>query len=315
MDRFERYICKLDLLAPDIMLRFNGNRGIRTYYGVLLSLSYITTLIFASYTIYLTYFDKSTPTVVSAKSEGGKTHKIDLGKESLMPVFFMTIDGKDYIEPNDFETYFTLNFTIFRIRPQVQPNGTLRNNVTFTQMPIVPCKNLVNNETAYAPYTKFENDTLFKTYGLKFGLCIQGFTDNLTIEGGGIESTLDSLFFQVFPCSLANISKCKNPLEVARVNFIYASPVATLNVSNYHQPVTYSYNMEGYFFIHAGLSQKFQHRATATSIYDDDQSLSNLFSGQTLRTEFFIFDKVLQTTSIQSRIATQLYCTYGQVGD
>lgn len=68
-----------DMLAPEITLRFNGRRGIRTCFGVFMTLGYLLSVSVFSFIIILTYFDTASPTVVQETAELDKNHRLNLG--------------------------------------------------------------------------------------------------------------------------------------------------------------------------------------------------------------------------------------------
>ena len=297
----------LDMLAPEVTFRFNGSRGVRSWVGILLTVCYACTVSVLSYITVLTYFSSDSPTVVTDTSEGGKTHYVHLGDNSLLPVMFMTIDEAVYLEPEKAPVFFTLQFSKFKFRNTVGSDGVPKLTFSKFDMQVVPCKTLAINETAFKYYKKYENDELFRTFGMQYGLCVHGLHEELYIQGFGTEADLDMLIFQAFPCSLA--AGCAPLSLVKRVNLVSASPIATLNVSNYNKPVKYSMNIDSYYYVNEGLKQKYQPRVISTTLLDDSQSIMNQLKGRELKDHYFSIDKTMLTNNMRGRDSSQVTCT------
>ena len=65
----------LDVLAPEITLRFQGKRGIRTGFGIMLTIMYVLTLGASAYIITMSYFKTDAPLVVVENIEEVENHK------------------------------------------------------------------------------------------------------------------------------------------------------------------------------------------------------------------------------------------------
>ena len=300
-----------DMLAPEITFRFNGNRGIRTYFGIVLTVFYLACVTGFSYMITLTYLQTDSPMVVIDSNEAGKTHNIHLGENSLLPVFYMVINDKFYIPPESASTYFTLKFSKIKFRTVIQPDGKPGLEGQAIEMRILPCKELKKNATAFEYYSKWSNDKMFSQFALEYGLCIEGHPDELFIKGLGTDPELDALVFQVMPCSSG--AACA-PFSMAKnIAFISSSPISVLNNSNYHDPVKFTISSESYYYINEGLRQTYQPRISLTNIKDDSQSLSNLLGGKKQKANFFSYDKALQTSTIRSRDSTKTACSAVEV--
>ena len=296
-----------DMLAPEISFRFNGQRGVRSSIGICLTLCYICSVSVFTYITVLTYLSTDSPTVVTDNSEGGKTHKVQMGEHSLLPIMFMTLDEAIYLDPETAPAYFTFIFSKYRIRSEVNQNGSISLNFVKIDMPVVPCKTLAQNESAFQYYKKYENDSLFTTYGMNYGLCIQGDPNELFIEGLGTENVLDTLIFQALPCKLG--ASCAPLSTIKRIALLSTNPIATLNVSNFDNPVHYSLNTDAYYYVNEAMNQKYQPKVVLTKIYDEAQNLRNIFKGKVLKKEYFNLDKSSMTSNIRGRDPTQVTCT------
>ena len=300
-----------DMLAPEITFRFDGKRGVRTWFGLLLTVFYLGAVSAFSYMIALTYLRTDAPTVVVDTNQAGKTHHVHLGEHNLLPVFYMLLNEQAYIPPETASTYFTLRFYKYKMQSVIGADGRETFEIKTIQMSVVPCKELKKNATAFQYYAKWQNDESFKRYALDQGLCIHGNPEELFVDGMGTSSSLDMLIFQALPCSLG--PQCAPFSTVKRVTLTMATPLAVVNNSNYENPVSFVLSSDAYFYITDGLRQTYQTRFSLTTINDDLQSWSNIFEGKEQRTAFFSYDKSIQTSSIRSRNSAQTTCSQPEI--
>lgn len=299
-----------DMLAPEITLRLAGRRGIRTCFGVFMTVGYILTLSIFSVIIVLTYFDTSSPTVVQETAELEKNHRVDLGKSNLLPVVYLYLDELFNIKAEDAPSYFTIRFSKMELRTGFLPDGSTTIKNSKVDMDVIPCSQLKREfPELYSYYASYENDPLYKKLGLTYGLCIKSIIGETVISGGGSETDMDMLLFQVFPCSLADTSQCKPMSMAKRIAVAWALPVASLNMSNFEAPNRPTLAVENFYYINENVKQKFQPRAMLTDILDDQQSINNKFSGRTVRTSYFSIDRAMTTSNSRWRNPVQITCT------
>lgn len=299
-----------DMLAPEITLRLAGRRGIRTCFGVAMTVGYLLSLAVFSVIIVLTYFDTSSPTVVQETAELEKNHRVNLGQSNLLPVVYLYLDELFNIKPEDAPSYFTIKFSKMELRTVFLPDGSTTIKNSKIDMDVIPCSQLKREyPELYVYYASYEDDPLYKKLGLSYGLCIKPILNETLISGGGSETDMDMLLFQVFPCSLSDTSQCKSLALAKRIAVAWALPVASLNMSNFEVPQKPTLAVENFYYINENVKQKFQPRAMLTDILDDQQSLNNKFAGRSIRTSYFSIDRGMTTSNSRGRNPAQITCS------
>jgi hypothetical protein len=300
-----------DMLAPQITLRFAGHQGIRTIFGVALTVGYFFSIAAFAYFIIQTYLNTDAPTVIREDSDEPSNPKVHLGDHNLLPVAFLYMDEILNVPAENANKYFTLRFTKLKFRTTYLANGTTSIKMSKYEMPVIPCSQLRNNETAYSYYKEYEPDPLFKKLGQQYGLCARIDPNEAYVAGMGTETDLDMMILQAMPCSLP--TGCATISEVKRISFILASPTASLNMSNYESPKKSVLSLDNVFFVNEGLKQKYQPKVMTSEMYDDWQSVSNRIQGKSLRVKFHHIDRSMTTSNIRGRDPLQTTCTPFQV--
>ena len=300
-----------DLLAPTINMRFNGNSGVKTHYGVCLTFTYIITVICSAYFILHTYLSPSFPLVIEESRDSGKAIKVHLDQEGLLPFLFFVKDETTYVPVNEVSRYFTLQFSKYKFRSVMKGDGTSETVFTKIEIPILPCKTLESNSSDHSPYTRFREDPLIKRIGEDYGLCIQREPEETYIDGLGTETDFDMMTLEVFPCSKG--TECASLNEVRRVSLGSSFSTSSLNISNFENPVSFSMSVDNFYYINECTKQKFQKRVVTSEIIDDGSNFKSFFSGPNVRTKYFKYDSSLQTSNIRSRNPAQVICSKEEI--
>ncbi len=305
-------LLRLDLLAPDVHLGFNGATGLRTWFGVGMTALYLGVVAALSWLVFRTYLDTTKPTVLIEQTEVARSHRVDFLEHKLLPVFFMIKDETHYLRSEDVSQYFSLQFSQYSFSSAAEADGTPKLTAHRTVMAVVPCKQLAETSpAAFAHYLEYSDDPLFSRYGLEFGLCVDVDPAATFISGLGGEPTFDFLAYQVFPCSLS--AGCATVEEVRRVGLAVASPTKSLNVSSLARPVRSALKIDNIYFVNEGLKQKYQPRFIRTSIRNEFQDLLDYFPGRKPDTSHFGVERALQTHNFRHRDAAQTTCTRQQI--
>jgi len=303
----------LDVLAPEITLRFQGKRGIRTGFGIMLTIMYVLTLGASAYIITMSYFKTDAPLVVVENIEEVENHKVDVLNGRLLPVLFVLKDEAIYTPAADVPKYFTIIMTKYKFRSTVDKDGSAALVMSKVQMPLIPCAELKSKyPLLFEHYKDAESTPLYQKTGDKFGLCVQADVDETYVAGGGSSPDTDVLIIQVFPCTLSDGS-CAPASEIARFSIIPALPATSLSISNYQSPKSTILQFEYSYYLNPALKQKYQYKFSNQELYDDSETASNLFQSKKLHTKYFFLDKSLISNNMRQRSDTQTNCNYSDI--
>lgn len=302
----------LDVLAPQITLRFGGKKGIRTSVGVALTVMYFAALMVFAYMIVYTYTKTDSPTVVVENIEEVNTHNVSLSASKLMPILFVLKDEVTYISPADVPKYFTIVMTKYKFRNTIDASGNNVLSLGKVVMPVVPCSQLKQNKPdLFEVYKDTENDPLYQRLGDKFALCVQHDPNEAYISGSGNNPDSDVMIYQIFPCMLG--ASCAPLSDLTRISVVPAMPATTLTLSDYNQPKKSTLQFDTTIYVNEALKQKYQIRFASQELLDDFQSLNNLFQGKTVKEKYFFLDKSLASSNMRPRSAAQISCTYAEI--
>ena len=144
----------LDLMAPPIMLSFNKGRGVKTIFGVIMTIGYALATVALSVVIFLTYLDTSAPQVMEQNYEDSNYPRADLGKSGLLPVLYTFANLSGSVPPDQIYRYFTPVFV--RTKISYSSTGELQN--TNTVLNLVSCDKVLKDEKA-SKYYKVHQET------------------------------------------------------------------------------------------------------------------------------------------------------------
>ena len=306
--RMRGWLLELDFLAPPLNLNVGGASGLRSMFGVFLSIVYTGTIALLGYFIVLQYFDTTNPQVAQDASEAGYYPRISFVDNKFFPVLYVFLNDVINIPVDSIPKYFTVRYYKYNITMKMD-NSTGKTSITsdLKTMDVVPCRDIMKDPVYFKYYEPYQDTEFFKLYGEKFGLCIKVNESLSSIQGGGADPNTEILSYKIMPCSLSNTSKCASLDDMRKVGFIFSMPSASMNLSNYENPMSSYLNADNFYYINEGLKQKFQSKMFQTEIFDDP----GMYFPTRHRTNFSAVDRLI--TSSRTRDPTQLTCTDAEV--
>lgn len=129
---------QLDFMAPQIRLNIEGQTGMKSYFGLAMTMCYIAVSIGLSIMISLTYLDTSDPSVSQQTTETGVYPKISMAENNMSPVLYVFRNGIINTLPNDVPQYMTPIFTKLKYSLQTDENYNLKPTIEFIHIALVP---------------------------------------------------------------------------------------------------------------------------------------------------------------------------------
>ena len=294
-------IKKLDFMAPPVSLNVNGSNGIKTYFGLSMSIGYLASIIVLGGIIIQGYFDTKSPSVAQEFSESGTYPEISLLENGLFPVSYVYYQEVNPIPAVLMAKYFTIKLFKYSYTSYLDSAGSPQVDFKVDYMDVVPCSEIKQNETDYSYYKQYEETPYFKQYGMDLGMCIRVKPELMKVKGGGSDSSLEILAYIFYPCSLP--SGCATKAEMDDIGVVYSFPSSSMNLSNYEQPVKSYLNADNFLFVNTAARQKFQGKLSVTEIYDDP----GMYFPLSLRHNSSALDRIIPASRFRND--SQVQCT------
>ena len=236
-------IANFDFLSPDAQLNIGGRASLPTVAGSAMSLVCLAIMSMLTWSIMSSYFDKSSPKIITKTKSTAVSPSIEMGKYRHFPiVFFSFTNGEamnwdqlsEYVYPVFIHTEFNSN-----------PDGTHR--YKHTKFQLVPCSKLYLDGKLDS--VKVGNEGYVKSNYLKTGFCVD--TKGKKISMGNQKNTANppndfGLYF--FPCTKTD-NTCKEASELNQIYFEIATPKAIEDFSNHANPIQYYTRREEFLYI------------------------------------------------------------------
>ena len=292
----------LDLMTPPVQLNIGGKSGVKTYFGVAMTIMYLTSICIFSYLIVLTYLATDSPSINEDISLSEVNPRVDMIENQLFPVIYVLAQGTHPIPAAAVGRYFTITYNKFRVIEDVYPNGTAKVTYKSFLMPVIPCSQALQNDTLAQVYNNYQSTEYFRNHGNTSGLCPQFFPDESYVLGGGSQQHIDMLQLEFYPCNFTDSSKCATLAELLYVNVIVTQPSSSLILGNFTNPVKSYLNADVNYFINTQMTQKYSETLMYTEIWDQSQ----IFDSKTLRKNYSSVEKTVFIS--QTRDPTQIAC-------
>ena len=296
---------QLDFMAPPVMLNMRGHTGMKTYFGLAMTICYIAVSVSLSIVISLTFFDYSDPSVSQQTTESGVYPKISMAENRMFPVLYVFHDDIINTLPKDVPQYITPMFSKLKYYLKTDEKGNIKSSFEYVQMPLVQCSELKKNETANKFYQEYENTEFYKSYAMDFGFCVHANEAESFVKGGGTDSLVDMMTLLIYPCTLP--TGCKPMEEIAQVGVILSNPVYSLNFSDYKKPVTPYLTSDNSYYLNPATKNKYLARRSINEIYDD----RGMFFDKTQRTNYSEQTRLISSQGY--RPPGQVNCTLAEI--
>ena len=303
---FTEYLQKLknfDIMTPHIQLNIGGKSGVKTYFGVAMTVLYLISIAIFAYIILLTFLATDSPSVNEEQSQSKINPKVDMVENDLFPVSYLML-GVNILVPSDqISKYFTIFYNKFRVITIIDANGTPNLTLFTEQMPVIPCSQALKNATLAQVYSKYLNTEFFQNHGMAAGLCPQFDPQESYIAGGGSQNYIDVLNLEFYPCSLPDPTKCATIDELLNVGVVVTLPSSSVTLSNYANPVTTYLNTDVNYYVSQASAQRYILQLMYTEIWDTSQILFT----SSLRSNFSSIEKSI--FGVIGRDPNQLNCS------
>ena len=295
---------KLDFLAPEVKLNIEGNKRMRTKVGGLLTVCFLTSLVFAAVFIFRTYLRTDTPTSINEMFNRPEYPKIDLFEHRIMPVVIGYVGDTFSILAEDMKYYVSLVAARQTWYSAVDENGEAITKLNETYFEVVPCVSL--GEDNLQLYDYFGKDTYLYEMISLYGMCIKP-EEGLYVQGKGSDDLFESVSLRIKPCSLD--SGCKPVEEIEQLNFYVTQPQTSLDQANLENPYQKTVNADSLYYISTRVAQLYNTRIKFNRVLD----FRGLLPAWVERTSFYDIKDTFYNTA--SRDPSQFTCAADEVLD
>ena len=302
---FIEFIQKLknfDLMTPPIQLNIGGKSGVKTFFGVMMTILYLVALLSFSYIIIINFFSTTSPTVTEEVSQHARNPRVDMIANNLFPVVYVLAPTKVPITAKYLPRFVTITYNKYRLIEKFNANGTLNVTYDVVVMPAISCEEALKNETLAQVYNSYLSTEFFSQHGRASGFCPQFYPNESFVQGGGSEPNVDVLTLQIYPCNLPNASECASASDILGLSILVTQPSSSITMSNYTNPVKSYLNADVNYFINTLMSQRYFQIISETEIWDESQ----IFWTSSLRTQYNSIEST--TFNTFTREATQVTC-------
>ena len=302
----KKYVRYIDILSNDVNINIEGNKGVGTVFGAILSLVYMGITIWMVCLICFEYFSTDKPKVRMDVADSETYPLVSLVQNAHLPILSAYVEDSFAILGEDFDRYFTAimyKYTYTRFTDD-QNNTNFRVDVSSNKF--VPCSQLT--PVQYERYTRYLSITPITRMINITGLCADIEEDDISIFGQPSDTKKVEVSIRIMPCSLTN-NTCITDMGVLRkVGILYIESDKNVNLSNHNNPVKFSAKTDYFFKINPSAVQHYQKKVQMNSIWDDNGFLF----GEKLRLSFTSVQSTHPTFEYRDSFSIQ--CTPNSVG-
>lgn len=262
---WRKLLLKTDIFADRFGLNIDGEQRFRTKIGATFSLMYVLILVAIFVQQMNKYFDKINPVTTVQGYTSDLYPRIQLKEEMQLPFFVGYFSDTEYLPLDKLKYYVSLKSNRHSWFTTKLPDGSVHQRRIITNFVVKPCRELT--EIELRTYGYISNSSIAWSIFLKYGMCI-ALTDNLAIEGKGIDPLMETGYFHVKPCALPIKEKCVSQTEVEDFNFRLFRPTANFNASNYKYPYYRIPNADDIFYLSIKNKQIMTVQLIKNKVYD-----------------------------------------------
>ena len=266
-----KWIKNLDILSPSVGLNVDGRSTMTTHVGSMLSIGYVAVIITLAVFQSLSNFDSTSPTIAREESETSEYPVFDLKDSKTFPVIYVFENSIQNLPVEKVPSLLTFIYTKVSYKYIDKGDGTYTVGMEPpVMMPVVPCRDIMNDPKYFAHYKMHENNTYFKRFGSKFGLCVKVDATQTTVQGGVGDPKLDFITLRVFPCiGIAGLNCEANAAFLKQITYTVALPSTSMNLSNYENPISSFPSTDMLYYVNEGQRYQYTMKLSQTEIYDD----------------------------------------------
>ena len=199
--KFESYIKRLDILAPDVTLTVGGHSGVKTILGSIFTLVAVGCFVASTVVSIQDFFSTSNPTVISQVSSSISYPPIDLDANYMIPRILPLSGTATPLPPTEVPRFATFLLNIVTTTVTIGADGSFLSAAKVKSYPYVPCALLAQAGKLDVPRL---NRTMrgFVSLFLQVGICPDYPETSLKVSGRATDNEFVAMQFVVLPCSL-----------------------------------------------------------------------------------------------------------------
>ena len=258
------HLRNLDLMSPHINLTVGGQSGIKTLFGVGMTVLCLTSIISFTYIIMQSYFSTLEPIIYQEHSEEEKTFRMDLANDNFA-LLFHVLHASSPLPAGDYLKYITPVLLKRKSRFTNSPGGIIIRESELIKMPIVPCAQLSPESTKYyMRYRGYETSLISSNIS---ALCVEIDPDELYVDGSYTDRNLDDIALNIYPCSLP--SGCVSKEELENISIGLGTPSYHTDYSNYDNPIQRYLSGNGIYSLNHMTIQRYEYEFINNQVLDD----------------------------------------------
>lgn len=298
---------RFDFMSPKVNLNVGGETGLKSVFGMLMTLFYIATVIGLSSVFIQALISTENPTVTQQTSTTSDTPYVSLGDNSILPILFgLQTFSNTLMTSTEMMRFVTPVFNIIKFTSLLHENGTKVVSNSAIPMPMIPCKSL-SEEMYQQNYKLFENNAVFKEFGKENAFCLNFDAEEFKVgnydEGSKHFIVVGAL--DLYPCTLG--PGCASDAERQFVSFGMSTPTSALDYSNFEDPWTVTLDTETYYALNPSSYRQITLLLKGNEIYDE----RGFFNQRRLRKNFVSFDR--NSFDSLQRNPLQTSCTFAEI--
>src|SRR3990167_6516226 len=271
--RFLKRICervkKLDILAPEVGLSVQGDSGVKSYIGVMLSFACIGLFVGAATYGTITSLRTDQPSVVQQTSNSNVYPTMDLIKDKKFPAVMLYSQSTGPIVVEQISRYVTI--AAAKQSRQFVDNDPNKEPIFKTDIiPMIPCRQLSQEDrvklggpTSPIEVAVFNNNALCPD--------LSKINFDVTVSGKTSDTRAEDMFVLLYPCVPALApGGCATLPEVASTGVLLLPNLMNIDLSNYKEPITQAYNTDQDFSINPSFVQQVTTRLKMVEVWNSN---------------------------------------------
>jgi hypothetical protein len=293
------FVKRSDIFAQRVELNLAGKQGYQTLFGAFLSIIYVATIGFWTFSILASLFSTDNPTSFSDVATRTIYPKIDLGASEYLPIIIAYLGDTEAIDVESTKSYFSASSS------QYSWTSTINNSLAVTSLEkkffdVVPCKELSQKELA--AYDYIEKGSYLREMIPLYGLCVKP-TKDYFVSGKGSDELFQTVSLNIQPCITGLGHSCKPAADVAKVNFYILMPTTSTDLANLENPIKRITNADNIYYLNLGATQRYVAKIKENFV-QDWRGFNPEWSN---RTSFY--DALEVTSTLVSRNSSKSSCT------
>jgi hypothetical protein len=295
------WIKGLDMFGKKVELQIEGRSSFKSYFGAAVTLIFLGFVTTVSAPTFLEYLSTDQPGIIGESYKRSQYPEINLHDAKHLPFLIAYSSEVDLIPFEDMKRYFT--FTVEKIIwKENEVGGVLGYHKEIIYTEPVPCGSLSKRELANYDY--LEKGSFLEDLLMNYAVCMPA-SSNLTVVGKGTDPQFVVISFKIKPCSLQNGVGCASEHELGKANFMWVTPMNTLDSTNYAQPRSKHANADDVFYVNPAIRQMYVAKFKENIVFD----LKGIFDPKPIeRVRYFDIADIFATSAF--RQTSKITCDF-----